>query len=46
MLDKREITFTDEFKIKGAEEGTLTIDPSHKINHENFSYHRKIHGYD
>lgn len=42
MLGKGGITFTDEFKIKGAEEGTLTIDPSYKINHENFLYHRKI----
>tara|TARA_B100001093_G_C26449144_1_gene851521 strand:+ start:142 stop:282 length:141 start_codon:yes stop_codon:yes gene_type:complete len=46
MLDKGGISISNEFKIIGAENGSLNVDSNHKINLDNFSYHRMIHGYD
>ena len=46
MLDKGGISISNEFKIIAAENGSLNVDTKHKINLENFSYHRMIHGYD
>ena len=46
MLDKGGISISNEFKIIGAEIGSLNVESKHKINLENFSYHRMIHGYD
>ena len=35
----------DNFDLIGHVSGKLTVDPNHKINKQNFAYHRTLHDY-
>ncbi|WP_375750914.1 YDG/SRA domain-containing protein [Vibrio sp. HN007] len=46
MFDKGTFSVSDDFTLLGQEIGKLAVHPKHKINLENFRYHRSSHGYD
>lgn len=45
MFDKGSFSISDNYNLLGAESGHLTVHPKHKIEKENFNYHRESHGY-
>ena len=45
MLDKGSLSINDDFDLIGHVSGKLTVDPNHKINKQNFAYHRTLHDY-
>jgi hypothetical protein len=45
MLDKGSLSINDNFDLIGHVSGKLTVDPNHKINKQNFAYHRTLHDY-
>ncbi len=45
MLDKGSSSINDNFDLIGHVSGKLTVDPNHKINKQNFAYHRTLHDY-
>lgn len=45
-FDKGGFSIADDFGLLGAENGTLTVAPTHNLNISNFAYHRSCHGLD
>ena len=45
MYDKGTFAIDDDFNILGEISGSLRVNDEHKINLDNFRYHREIHGF-
>lgn len=46
MFDKGSFSIDDDFSLLGEVSGTLHVNSEHRINTNNFKYHRHSHGYD